>query len=143
MGLFSSGYGSERDSGTALSVSANTENYADTKTNTDRLGCNGCDCGNWLDIRLHDGEADTGTLGFGECCIIHPLRPSIRWIGSINFFCTANLAKTIAVVDEQSTAALMTAIQMSGFSVRGEDGAIKYKPIGPGQGLAFDSRSHL
>jgi len=53
----------------------------------------------------------------------------------------ASLAKTIAAADEQSTAALITAIQVSGFSVRGEDGAIKYKPIGAGQGLAFDAFS--
>lgn len=52
-----------------------------------------------------------------------------------------DLAKKIAAADDQSTAALMTAIQMSGFSIRGKDGAIAVKPIGPSQGMAYDALS--
>ncbi len=53
----------------------------------------------------------------------------------------ADLAKKIAAADEQSTAALMTAIQMSGFSIRGKDGLIRVAPRGPTQGMAFDAFS--
>lgn len=52
-----------------------------------------------------------------------------------------DLAKKIAAADEQSTAALMTAIQMSGFSIRGKDGAISVTPRGPTQGMSFDAFS--
>lgn len=53
----------------------------------------------------------------------------------------SDLAKKIAAADEQSTAALMGAIEMAGFSILGEDGAIKFKPSAQSQGLAFDAFS--
>jgi len=53
----------------------------------------------------------------------------------------ADLAKRIAAADEQSTGALMTVIQMAGFTIRGEDGVISVKPDGATQGMAFDAFS--
>jgi hypothetical protein len=52
-----------------------------------------------------------------------------------------DLAKKIAAADEQSTAALMTAIQMAGFSIRAKGGTISFVPKGPSQGMAFDTFS--
>lgn len=51
----------------------------------------------------------------------------------------ADLAKRIVAQDEQSTAALMTALQMSGFSIRGEDGSSVLESSRPGQGIVFDA----
>lgn len=41
--------------------------------------------------------------------------------------------------DEQSTAALVTAMQMSGFSVHGDDGSLAYESVKPGQGIMIDA----
>jgi hypothetical protein len=53
----------------------------------------------------------------------------------------ADLAKKIAARDEQSTAALLTALQMAGFGVRGGDGRLLVKSGDASQGMAFDSLS--
>jgi hypothetical protein len=41
--------------------------------------------------------------------------------------------------DEQSTAALLTALQMSWFSVRGDDGSLALESVKPGQGIVIDA----
>ncbi len=51
----------------------------------------------------------------------------------------AELAKRVMAEDEQSTAALLTAVQMSGFSVRGDNGALAYESVKPGQGIVIDA----
>lgn len=51
----------------------------------------------------------------------------------------AELAKRVVAEDEQSTAALLTAVQMSGFSVRGDDGSLAYESVKPGQGILIDA----
>jgi hypothetical protein len=51
----------------------------------------------------------------------------------------AGLAKRVIAADEQSTAALLTAVQMSGFSVRGDDGSLAYESVKPGQGIVIDA----
>ena len=51
----------------------------------------------------------------------------------------AELAKRVAAEDEQSTAALLTAIQMSGFSVRADDGSMAFESVKPGQGIVIDA----
>src|SRR5438309_151486 len=49
------------------------------------------------------------------------------------------LAKRVMTEDEQSTAALLTAVQMSGFSVRADDGSLAYESVTPGQGIIIDA----
>ena len=51
----------------------------------------------------------------------------------------AELAKSVMAADEQSTAALLTAVQMSGFNVRGDDGSLAYESVKPGQGIMIDA----
>ena len=51
----------------------------------------------------------------------------------------AELAKRVAAQDEQSTAALLTALQMSGFSVRADDGSMALESVKPGQGIVIDA----
>lgn len=51
----------------------------------------------------------------------------------------AELAKRVMTEDEQSTAALLTAVKMSGFSVRADDGALAYESVKPGQGIVIDA----
>jgi hypothetical protein len=51
----------------------------------------------------------------------------------------AELAKRVMAEDEQSTAALLTALQMSGFSVRGDDGSLAFESVKPGQGILIDA----
>lgn len=51
----------------------------------------------------------------------------------------AELAKRVMAEDEQSTAALLTALQLSGFSVRGEDGSLAFESVKPGQGIVIDA----
>jgi hypothetical protein len=51
----------------------------------------------------------------------------------------AELAKRVMAEDEQSTAALLTAVQMSGFSVRADDGGLAYESVKPGQGIVIDA----
>lgn len=51
----------------------------------------------------------------------------------------AELAKRVLAEDEQSTAALLTAVQMSGFSVRADDGSTAYESVTPGQGIMIDA----
>ena len=51
----------------------------------------------------------------------------------------AELAKRVMAEDEQSTAALLTAVQMSGFSVRADDGSLAYESVKPGQGIMIDA----
>src|SRR5579864_4283042 len=51
------------------------------------------------------------------------------------------LAKRIAAKDEQSTAALLTALQMAGFSIRDPKGELYLKPTGASQGMAFEAFS--
>lgn len=51
----------------------------------------------------------------------------------------AELAKRVVAEDEQSTAALLTAVQMSGFSVRADDGSMAYPSVQPGQGIMIDA----
>lgn len=49
----------------------------------------------------------------------------------------AILAKRVAAVDENSTAALLTALQLSGFDVFNKDGSMTLSGTGPSQGIAF------
>jgi len=49
----------------------------------------------------------------------------------------AILAKRVAAVDENSTAALLTALQLSGFDVFNQDGSMTLSGTGPSQGIAF------
>ncbi len=49
------------------------------------------------------------------------------------------LARRVMAEDEQSTAALLTAVQMSGFSVRADDGSLAYESVKPGQGIWIDA----
>ena len=51
----------------------------------------------------------------------------------------AVLAKEVAARDEKSTAALLTALQLAGFTVRGTDGKVALSPAGPNQGIALDA----
>lgn len=51
----------------------------------------------------------------------------------------AELAKRVMAEDDQSTAALLTAVQMSGFSVRADDGSLAYESVTPGQGIVIDA----
>jgi hypothetical protein len=51
----------------------------------------------------------------------------------------AELAKRVMAEDEQSTAALLTAVRMSGFSVRADEGALAYESVKPGQGIVIDA----
>ena len=51
----------------------------------------------------------------------------------------AELAKRVVAADENSTAALLTAVQMSGFSVRADDGMLAYESVKPGQGIIIDA----
>ena len=51
----------------------------------------------------------------------------------------AELAKRVMAEDEQSTAALLTALQMAGFSVRGDDGSLAFESVKPGQGIMIDA----
>lgn len=51
----------------------------------------------------------------------------------------AELAKRVIAEDQQSTAALLTALQMSGFSVRADDGSLAIEPVKPGQGIVIDA----
>ena len=51
----------------------------------------------------------------------------------------AELAKVVMAEDEQSTAALLTAVQMSGFGVRADDGSLAYESVKPGQGIVIDA----
>ncbi len=53
----------------------------------------------------------------------------------------ADLAKKIATRDEQSTAALLTALQMAGFGIRGPDSQLVVEPPNANQGMAFDTFS--
>jgi hypothetical protein len=48
------------------------------------------------------------------------------------------LAKKIAARDEQSTAALMAALEMAGFGIRNPGGQLIVQPSGASQGMAFD-----
>ena len=50
----------------------------------------------------------------------------------------ATLAKQVAARDENSTSALMTALQMAGLSIRGKDGNMLLQPATRGQGMALD-----
>jgi hypothetical protein len=49
------------------------------------------------------------------------------------------LAKQIAARGENSTPALMTALRMAGFTIRGKDGSLLLKPGDAGQGMALDA----
>ena len=51
----------------------------------------------------------------------------------------AELAKRVMAEDEQSTAALLAALQMSGFSVRADDGSMAFESAKPGQGIVIDA----
>ena len=51
----------------------------------------------------------------------------------------AELAKRVMAEDDQSTAALLTAVQMSGFSVRADDGSLVYESGTSGQGIVIDA----
>lgn len=51
----------------------------------------------------------------------------------------AELAKRVIGEDDQSTAALLTALQMSGFSVRGDSGTLALEAVKPGQGIMIDA----
>jgi hypothetical protein len=51
----------------------------------------------------------------------------------------ATLAKQIAARDANSTPALLTALQMAGFSIRGTEGKIEGQPTGPSQGIALNA----
>jgi hypothetical protein len=51
----------------------------------------------------------------------------------------ASLARQIAANNDASLPALLTALQMSGFSIYSTDGRLSVVPKGPSQGLAFDT----
>jgi hypothetical protein len=51
----------------------------------------------------------------------------------------AELATRVMAENDQSTAALLTALQMSGFSVRGDDGLLAFESVKPGQGIVIDA----
>ncbi len=51
----------------------------------------------------------------------------------------AELAQRVMAQDDQSTAALLTALQMSGFSVRADDGTVALESVTPGQGIVIDA----
>ena len=51
----------------------------------------------------------------------------------------AELARRVVASDDQSTAALLTAIRMSGISVRGDDGSLAIESVKQGQGIYFDA----
>jgi hypothetical protein len=51
----------------------------------------------------------------------------------------AELATRVMAQDEQSTAAWLTALQLSGFSVRGDDGSLAIESVKPGQGILIDA----
>ncbi len=51
------------------------------------------------------------------------------------------LAKKVAAKNEQSTAALLTALQMAGFSIRDPKGELYLKPAGATQGMGLDAFS--
>lgn len=51
----------------------------------------------------------------------------------------AALAKRVLGEDDQSTAAWLTALQMSGFSVRGDSGTLALESVKPGQGIMIDA----
>ena len=51
----------------------------------------------------------------------------------------AELSKRVIADDEQSTAALLTALQMSGFSVRADNGSLAYESVKSGQGIVIDA----
>ncbi|HKV98678.1 MAG TPA: hypothetical protein VJN96_02580 [Vicinamibacterales bacterium] len=51
----------------------------------------------------------------------------------------AELATRVMAEDEQSTAAWLTALQLSGFSVRGDDGSLAIESVKPGQGILIDA----
>jgi len=51
----------------------------------------------------------------------------------------AELATRVMAEDEHSTAALLTALQMSGFSVRADDGSLALESVKPGQGIVIDA----
>jgi hypothetical protein len=53
----------------------------------------------------------------------------------------ADLAKKIAAKDDQSTAALLTALQMAGFGIYSPEGQLAVKPTGASQGMAFGAFS--
>ena len=50
-----------------------------------------------------------------------------------------NLAKQIAARDESSTPALITALQLAGFSIRSNNGSITHRPVNSSQGMVFDA----
>jgi len=49
----------------------------------------------------------------------------------------AELARRVVAADDQSTAALLTAIRMSGISVRGDNGSLALESVKQGQGIYF------
>src|SRR5690349_9028264 len=51
----------------------------------------------------------------------------------------AELATRVMAEDEQSTAAWLTALQLSGFSVRSDDGSLAIESVKPGQGILIDA----
>lgn len=51
----------------------------------------------------------------------------------------STLAKQIAARDEKSTPALMAALQMAGYTIRGRKGETILQPANAGQGMAFNS----
>jgi hypothetical protein len=51
----------------------------------------------------------------------------------------AELARRVVAANEQSTAALLTAIRMSGISVRGDNGSLALESVKQGQGIYFDA----
>lgn len=53
----------------------------------------------------------------------------------------ADLTEKIAAKDEESTAALLTAFQMAGFSTYAPDGQLAVKPASATQGMAFEAFS--
>lgn len=53
----------------------------------------------------------------------------------------ATLAKQIAARDQQSTPALMTALQMAGYTIRSRKGETILQPTNGGQGMAFNAFS--
>jgi len=63
-------------------------------------------------------------------------QPLPQPVGDIDLV-AIQLAKKVRANDEESVAALLTALQMSGISVRGHDGSIIVQGNKPGQGMAM------
>jgi hypothetical protein len=79
-------------------------------------------------VRIMAVAYDTGVLP-------NPMPPPSKDVDQA----AVELARQVLERNESSTRALMTALQMSGFSVRDQDGKILLTSIPQGQGIYFDA----